>query len=405
MGVVPSTSQGAVSTTPLTFLSPLSVTLLECALAKYREVFGGTPEVRAAAPGRVNLIGEHTDYNAGFVLPMALEQQTLFVGSANGTETVRLVSAQFGEMVTVDLRTALQPGRPAWANYALGVMAGFHKAGARLVGFDAAIVSDVPVGGGLSSSAALEVSTAMFLERLTGHTLTPEAMALLCQQAEHAFAGVPCGVMDQFISRCAHAGHALLLDCESLETQHILFADDSVSLLIINTMVKHALADGIYAQRRQTCEAVAKKLSISSLRHATLASVNAAGLEDEPLRRARHVVSEIARTQTAAQHLAAGNWDELGHLMSQSHASLRDDYEVSCAELDWLVAESARIPDAAAVYGARMTGGGFGGSMIVLASTDSVGRVQSQLVHAYEQWCGRHAESLISRPAGGASLL
>ncbi len=406
MGMVPRVGEITVSaprrrphspTLALLFVSALSLT----AQQTFAAVFGTAPTLGALAPGRVNLIGEHTDYNAGFVLPMALDRATVIVGQPNGTSAARLFAPAFSAFVEIPLDQLLTPSTDGWVNYVRGVIAGFQARGAIIPGFDAVIVSDVPMGGGLSSSAALEVSTAMFLQSLTSHEISPDEMALLCQQAEHSFAGVPCGVMDQFISRCAQSGHAMLLDCASLETTHIPFADDSVSLLIINSMVKHSLAESAYANRRQTCEAIAAQLQVAALRWATLATLAAANLDDESTRRARHVISEIARTQQAAVCLATGDWSTLGQLMRQSHASLRDDYEVSCPELDWLVAQSARIPSAAAVYGARMTGGGFGGCMILLVESVHVSDVQIEMVQAYQAHTGHDAESLISLPAAG----
>jgi galactokinase len=381
------------------------VSQLSYAQTAFSNHFGSTPTIQAIAPGRVNLIGEHTDYNEGFVLPMALDRATLFVGKPNGTQTARLLVPAWNAEASIDLSQPVPRGEPSWSNYVRGVLAGFQSRGASLQGFDAVIHSDVPVGGGLSSSAALEVSAALFCEALTGLKLSPPEMALLCQQAEHSHAGVPCGVMDQFISRCGRAGHALLLDCASLETRHIPFADDTVSLLIINTMVKHALADGTYAKRRATCESVARTLGHVSLRTVKLPELTAANLDEESIRRARHVITEIERTLRAADCLAAGDWSELGDLMHASHASLRDDYEVSCTELDWLVDHASQIPSAFAVYGARMTGGGFGGSMIVLAATEQIESVRSELVTAYANWSGKQAESLISKPSEGARLL
>ncbi len=359
----------------------------------------------AQAPGRVNLIGEHTDYNDGFVLPMALERETVIVGAPNGTQTARLLTPAFSAMVEIPLETTLVRARDGWADYVRGVMAGFQTRGVALPGFDAVIVSNVPLGGGLSSSAALEISVAMFLQALSEHAISATDMALLCQRAEHDFAGVPCGVMDQFISRCAQVGHAMLLDCASLEATHIPFADNSVAVLIINSMVKHALAESAYAQRRQTCEAVAAQLQVPALRWTTQAAVDQLDLTNEAARRVRHVLSEISRTQEAADCLAKGDWVRLGELMMQSHLSLRDDYEVSCAELDWLVDQSRRIPSASAVYGARMTGGGFGGCMILLVRSDAVAQVQAEMLAAYAAEGGRTAESLISQAAGGARIL
>ena len=227
----------------------------------------------------------------------------------------------------------------AWANYPAGVLAGFLARGISPGGFDALIHSTVPLGGGLSSSAALEVATATLLEAMTGRTLEPVEKALLCQQAEHQYAGVPCGIMDQFISVMGRKDHLLLLDCRSRRTELVPMSDPSVALLVTNTNVKHELGSGQYATRRAQCEAAAKILGVASLRDATAAMLEQAKsrMEDVVFRRARHVIGEIGRTTQAAREIRASNWTKAGELMYASHDSLRDDYEVSCAELDAVV--------------------------------------------------------------------
>jgi galactokinase len=294
-----------------------------------------------------------------------------------------------------------------WANYPAGVIAGFLARGDSIQGFDALIHSTVPLGGGLSSSAALEVATATLLETITGQTLDPVDKALLCQQAEHQYAGVPCGIMDQFVSVMGRKDHLLLLDCRSRKTELVPMRDPSVSLLIVNTNVKHELGSGQYAKRRAQCEAAAKILGLSSLRDATSAALLKAKdqMEDVVFRRARHVIGEIERTPKAAGLLGASDWSAAGQLMYASHASLRDDYEVSCAELDAVVEIAQAIGEKGGVYGCRMTGGGFGGCAVALVKTDAVDAISKRIGADYRQKTGIEATLFVSRPAAGAAVL
>jgi len=308
--------------------------------------FGRRPTV-SRAPGRVNLIGEHTDYNEGFVLPMAIDRYTILVGDRNTKREVTLHSVTTGETANFSVRVPVQPGQPSWSNYVRGVVAGFQKRGGKVSGFDAIIDSTVPFGGGVSSSAALEVATATLMEALTGQKLDPIEKALLCQQAEHAFAGVPCGIMDQFTSVLAQQDHALLLDCRSLDYEYVPFHLPEITLAVYDTRVPHTLATSGYNERRSQCEQAVALLApivqretpgrvVESLRDVTAADLarHGAALPDIPLRRARHIVSENARVLAAVAALRAGDAATLGALIYASHASLRDDYAVSCAELD-----------------------------------------------------------------------
>src|SRR6266478_1957075 len=233
---------------------------------RFVKCFGHSPTLIAAAPGRVNLIGEHTDYNDGFVLPMAIDRYTVIAGDRNPDRHAKLHSVTTGETATFSLRTPVERGEPGWSNYVRGVVAGFQKRKRKVGGFDAVIDSTVPFGGGLSSSAALEVATATLLEALHGPPLEPVEKALLCQKAEHEFAQVPCGIMDQFASVLAREDHALLLDCRTRTVTLVPMTDAAVTVLIINTNVRHKLADGEYARRRSQCEAAARTLKVSSLR-------------------------------------------------------------------------------------------------------------------------------------------
>ena len=373
----------------------------------FRRCFGHEPRWIVAAPGRVNLIGEHTDYNDGFVLPMAIERYIVIAGDTNTKREVTLHSVTPGETATFSVRPKVEPGAPSWSNYVRGVIAGFQKPGKKLSAFDAVIESNLPYGGGLASSAALEVATATLLELMTGQTLDPIEKAVLCQQAEHDFAGVPCGIMDQFTSILGRENHALLLDCRSRTTTPVAMTNPDVTVLIINTNIRHKLAEGEYAKRRAQCETAARVLKVAALRDATLEALDAARKQLEPVvfRRARHVISENERTLRAARAIQASDWTRVGQLMSASHASLRDDYEVSCPELDLVVEVAQQIGEAGGVIGCRMTGGGFGGCVVSLVKTGAVQRITRNLDVAYEKKTGRQASIFSSRPAAGARIL
>ncbi len=375
---------------------------------KFAEIYGEQPRWIAAAPGRVNVIGEHTDYNDGFVLPMAIERYTVVAAAPAPGGKIKLSSTADASPAEIDLAKPLAPlPRGAWANYPMGVVAGFLRRGAQLQGLNVLIHSTVPVGGGLSSSAALEVSTATLLEAVTGQRLEPVEKALLCQKAEHEFAGMPCGIMDQFISVMGKENHLLLLDCRSREPKLVPMTDPSVALLIANTNVKHELTGGEYAKRRAQCEQAAKTLGVASLRDASPEMLEKARsrMEDVVFRRARHVISEIERTVHAAEGVAASNWQTLGQLMYASHSSLRDDYEVSCSELDAMVTAAQDIGSKGGVFGCRMTGGGFGGCTVALVRASAVESVTSRLAEDYEKRTKLKPTIFVSRPAAGATLL
>jgi galactokinase len=380
--------------------------LAESAAKRFTQCFSQPPRWIVAAPGRVNLIGEHTDYNDGFVLPMAIDRFTVIAGGRQSEHRAVVHSDTLGETATISLRS-LQRGDPAWANYIRGVVAGFQARGVNVGGFNAAIDSSVPIGGGLSSSAALEVATAVLLELMTGHTLDPIEKALLCQKAEHEYAGVPCGIMDQFTSVLAQPGQLLLLDCRSRKTELVPMNDPSVTILTINTNVRHRHASGEYAQRRAQCEEAAHHLGVPALRDADLNALKKAQNRLDPLiyRRAHHVVTENARTLDAVRAFAAYDWRTAGRLMYASHASLRDDYEVSCRELDIVVEIAQGIGQKGGVFGCRMTGGGFGGCAVSLIKTDAVQTVTRKFSQDYENQTGVQPIIFACRPAGGARVL
>lgn len=374
----------------------------------FEQKYGRKPAFAAAAPGRVNLIGEHTDYNDGFVLPMAIERHTVILAAPREDRVVQLATtAEALDDARFTLENKLEPGEPSWANYPKGVIAGFVARGANVGGFDALLASTVPSGGGLSSSASLEVSTATLLEQLTQHTLPPVDKALLAQQAEHDFAHVPCGIMDQFISAMGRAGHALLIDCRSYETRAVPLADPDVSVLIINSNVKHALVDGEYRRRREQCEKAAAVLGVKALRDATLATLDAKknDMDETTFKRARHVITENDRTVAAADAMQAGQWNAMGRLMLESHASMAADYEITVKEIDLLVDLAKQHIPAGDVYGSRMTGGGFGGCTVTLVKTAAVDKVRNVILENYRTQTGIDAVAFATRPAAGADVI
>ena len=377
---------------------------------QFAQTYGRPPRWMAAAPGRVNVIGEHTDYNDGFVLPMAIDRYTVVAAApaADGNGRIQLHSTAGNGAVSLDLSEPLRPGpKGAWSNYPVGVIAGFLDRGAKPGGFDALVHSTVPLGGGLSSSAALEVATATLLEAITGHQLDPVDKALLCQKAEHDYAGMPCGIMDQFISVMGKQDHLLLVDCRSRRPELVPMADPAMALLVINTNVKHELTGGEYAKRRAQCQQAAKALGVASLRDADADMLEWARdrMEEMVYRRARHVVSEIERTLHAAEGVRASNWPTVGELMYASHTSLRDDYEVSCPELDAVVEIALDIGHNGGVAGCRMTGGGFGGCAVALVRTDAVTAVSERLASEYERLIQIKPTLFVSRPAAGATIV
>lgn len=325
--------------------------VLKAAVSQYLKQFSVYPEVAACAPGRVNLIGEHTDYNDGFVLPMALPQVTVVVGGKSLTEECTVVTTTDGADDPKEVKfllpsegNPLQPGSPKWANYVKGVVQNYKGT---LVPFNAVISSTVPLGGGVSSSASLEVASYTFLEQLDPSSPTPDpkARALACQKAEHDFPKMPCGIMDQFISSMGEEGYALLIDCRSLESKLVPLTDPDILILVTNSNVKHELTGSEYPTRRKQCYDAAGILGKKSLRDATMEELenNKAKMDDVTFRRARHVIGEISRTEVAAEALGKGDYELFGKLMVESHNSLRDDYEVSCPELDELVKAALEV--------------------------------------------------------------
>lgn len=362
---------------------------LRDALDEFKTQFAGEPPTIAVfAPGRVNLIGEHTDYNDGYVLPMALPLVTVIVGRRSSSSECRLVSTAVSDLCPPfsvppypPPDTPLVPvDGPTWAKYVKGVVALMNQDGG-VPAFDAVITSCVPLGGGVSSSASLEVATCLFIEQLRGGCgLSLVEKALLCQQSEHRYAGNKCGIMDQFVSVMAQEGHALLIDCRNHATENIPLSDSKLVVMVTDTGVRHHLVDGEYNKRRESCYSAAKKMGVASLRHASLNQLEGCGLDETELRRARHVITEIQRTEAARDALKKGDYQTFGQLMNESHVSLRDDYEVSCPELDQLV-ELAKQDKR--VYGSRMTGGGFGGCTVTLLPHELVEETKERMKAKY----------------------
>ncbi len=356
-------------------------------LALYVDTFGEEPNMVWSAPGRVNLIGEHTDYNGGLALPIAIPFRTYAAISARTDRTVRLISAQEEGVRTVSLDevgTFDSPDRvDGWPAYVVGVAWAMEReTGATVPGFDLAIDSCVPFGAGLSSSAALETAVVGALMDFAGITASEEEQVRWCIQAENLIAGAKTGGMDQSAALRCRKGFALALNCDDFTGQQVPFApeDSGASLLVVDTRAPHALVDGQYAQRRAACEEAASILGVDQL--ADIRDLDAALVKlpsDVLKRRVRHVVTEIERTHEAIDVLRAGNYSALGPLFVASHMSLRDDYEVTCPELDLVVDEAM----AAGAIGARMTGGGFGGSAIALVPTDKVDEVADQIDAAF----------------------
>jgi galactokinase len=372
--------------------------------ADFQRTFGRAPRV-FRAPGRINLIGEHTDYNDGFVMPVALERATWVAAAPRSDRLVLARSSQASGDAIVDLDEPHDGRTGQWSDYVAGVAAVLSRS-ARLTGADLLIRSDVPVGAGLSSSAALEVAVGYALLTISDEAVDLTSLARACQQAEHEFVGTRCGMMDQFIACHAHEGSALLLDTRSLAAEWRPLPAD-VSVLACNTMVTHRLAAAEYNTRREDCEAGVRLLAqrfphVVALRDVTAADLESAAdlLPERVFRRCRHVVLENARVLEAGESLHAGDLRRFGRLMQASHESLRTDYEVSCDELDVMVRVAASIPG---VYGARMTGGGFGGCVVALVDSSVAAGVSTRIRDGYLAETGLHPDVWVSAAGRGVT--
>jgi galactokinase len=369
----------------------------------------GGPVVAVRAPGRVNLIGEHTDYNDGFVLPMAIASGLRMAGRLRPGREVRIHAVDFGQTVAFSLADPIAPDRERpWSNYLRGVLWALQREGVALPGMDLAVGGDLPQGAGLSSSAALEVATALLAQALGGFAMDRRRMALLCQQAENGFVGMQCGIMDQFVCLMGQEGHALFLDCRSLEVQQIpLHLSDHV-FAICHSGVRHAHVTSGYNERRRQCGEGLAALKTRfpearALRDVELPQLDAcrAAMDPVVLRRCRHVVTENARVVESAAALRAGDLARFGRLMDASHDSLRDDYQTSCPEVDRLVELARAVPG---VLGARITGGGFGGCTVNLLEASAVERFRAEVLPGYQRETGLAARLFLSAAADGASV-
>ena len=374
---------------------------------RFLEMFG-TPACVFRAPGRVNLIGEHTDYNDGFVMPAAIGFSTWIAGAKRDDQILQAYSDHFDERVSLSLDALAGPPTQHWSDFIRGVAACLQNAGYKLSGANFLIHGEVPLGAGLSSSASLEVATGLALSAISGIAIPRLELAKLCQRAEHEYVGTRCGIMDQFVASFGGAGRALMLDCRSLEYQ-LLPVPDDLRLVVCNSMVRHELASGEYNRRRADCEAGVKLLQphlpgITALRDLEIEDLEKyeSVLPALVYRRCRHVITENRRVLKAATALQSSDAVRFGQLMYQSHASLRDDYEVSCQELDLLVDLASSI---GGVYGARMTGGGFGGCTVNLVKADCAAMFRTHVEQAYRKATGNTPDIYVCTPAQGAEAL
>src|SRR5580700_304957 len=376
-------------------------------LERFRARFGGDPHVYRA-PGRVNLIGEHTDYNDGFAMPAAIEFYCWVAVSTREDRKLSIYSEEFSAAADADLDSASHQPSKTWSDYPVGVALQLEQAGFRLRGANLLIESEVPMGAGLSSSAAIEVATALALADQSGWSPDRVQLAQLCQKAENEFVGARVGIMDQFVSLHGQEDHALMLDCRALSFESLLIPD-SVKLVINNTMVKHELASSEYNRRRADCEEAVRRLAevlpgIRALRDVSLEQLERHRhvLTEVIYKRALHIVTENARVLDSAQALRAGDIERFGKRMAESHRSLRDLYEVSCRELDLMVDLAYQQKG---VFGARMTGGGFGGATINLVNARHAGEFKEKLAKAYQKETGLVPQIYICKPAEGASAV
>lgn len=375
----------------------------------FESVFEGQADVVVQAPGRVNLIGEHTDYNEGFVFPAAIDRWAVVAARSRVDSRVRIYSAMHEEVAEFRADDVLE-AQGSWADYPKGVVREFQKLGHSLCGFDAAIVGNVPMGAGLSSSAAVEMAVGKGMVVLNRIEISGPDLALLGQRAENHFVGVNCGIMDQFISANGQAGHALFLDCRDLSFELVPLFGDDVQIVICNSGVTRGLTDSAYNDRRSACESGVSLLTramgedIKALRDVSMEMLDVYGgaLSETVLKRCRHVITENERTQRAVALLKDGDLSGFGQLMVASHESLRDDYEVSGKELDLLVEIALNVPG---VFGARMTGAGFGGCTVNIVERDAVPALTDAINEQYPRTTGLTPEIYVCSAVNGAELV
>jgi len=370
----------------------------------FKRIFGEEPLFSAAAPGRVNLIGEHVDYQDGLVAPLAIDRYVLAAAAPVREKKAHIWSASRNQPpVVVDLENNRPLEEPeTWANYVFGVIAGYRKAGHETGGLAIAIDGDLPAGAGLSSSAALESATALIIEAMTGIQLPAKKRAQLCRQAEHDYAGVPCGIMDQLAVNCGLEDHALEIDCRTLEVTPFRLPAE-LSLVVVDTMVKHSLADGEYAKRKDDCVAASGILGAEMLRDSGMEQLKQkrGQLGERLYHRAHHAISEMARVKDFTTAIKSGNPGLAGSLMNASHASLRDDFEVSCPELDALVGIAGKLD----AIGSRMMGGGFGGSTINLVHSTQANDFADRVVKTCQKQHGWTPAAFVVSAVNGAAQL
>jgi galactokinase len=373
----------------------------------FQAAFGEPPAIAVQAPGRVNLIGEHTDYNDGLVLPCAIDFRTVIAARPRGDGMVRVIAADYDDAIDAYSLDAplTRLDAPMWANYVRGVLDELRRRGLALPGMDMVIAGDVPQGAGLSSSASLSVALCRLFAAMPGfEALTPLDMALIAQRAENDFVGCKCGNMDQISSACGVEGHALMIDCRSLRVDPVP-VPEGAAIMVLDSHIQRGLVDSAYNTRRAQCEAAARHFGVPALRDLDLATLQAhgAGLDPVALRRARHVVTENARVAEAAQALAAGDLERMGVLMEESHASMREDFEITVPLIDRLVGIVKESIGTAG--GVRMTGGGFGGCVVALVPLELVEWVRSAVAQAYRGPNGESATVYVCRAAAGAGAV
>jgi len=362
-----------------------------------------------SAPGRVNLIGGHTDYNEGFVLPIAIEKKIIMLGQLRRDQLVQIFDLGYKVEAKFSLDNLSPYKKDTWVNYLMGAMDEMQKAGYLLQGANLIFISNIPRGAGLSSSAALEVVTALTMEKLNSLEIEPAKMARLCQQAENNFVGVACGIMDQYVSRLGQKNYALFIDCRTNDYELIPFKDNNYQIVICNSRIQRGLVNSEYNRRREECKAAAEFFAhrlgskIRTLRDVTIEECKQyQEYLPEPIgRRARHIISENYRVQTGAQALREGNFSAFGQLMIESHRSLKDDYQVSCAGLDLLVDLALKQQG---VLGARMTGAGFGGCTVNLIEKNYINCFKKNIKNEYKKNTGINPDIYITLPAEGAKI-
>ncbi len=377
------------------------MTLVENAVTAYTRRFGTKPTAAALAPGRVEIMGNHTDYNGGFVLPAALDRGTVVAGAPTGNDTITLYAADFRREAAFSASDVKADPQNSWASYVLGVVQQLQQDGVAVRGFQAVIHSDVPGGAGLSSSAALEVATALFLQQLFPFDRDPMQIARLCQRAENEFVGVQCGILDQFSSVFGVQDGLLFLDCLTLEHSTVKMGRDDIAIVICDSAVKHALTGGDYNTRRAECMAAAAHFGKSLLRDVTWEEFVAREdeLPENQRKRARHVLTEDKRVLAMRQAIGGTDMNPVGQLLAEGHASCRDLFENSTPEIDFLVEAAAKLPGC---IGAKLTGGGWGGCTVNLVHAEAVPQFTRELGARYKEKTGRTANIYPCRAAAGA---